>query len=59
MRNDRLSALEQWDLSEDDAMRNEVARGRATIASGETLAGAARFASGAGRHGRPDDDLKA
>ena len=51
MRNDRLSALEQWDLSEDDAMRNEVARGRATIASGETLAGAARFAAGAGRHG--------
>ena len=51
MRNDRLSALEQWDLSEDDAMRNEVVRGRETIASGETLAGAARFASGAGRHG--------
>jgi enoyl-CoA hydratase len=51
MRNDRLSALEQWDLSEDDAMRNEAARGRDTIASGETLAGAARFASGAGRHG--------
>ncbi len=51
MRNDRLSALEQWDLSEDAAMVNEVARGRATIASGETLAGAARFASGAGRHG--------
>lgn len=51
MRNDRLSALEQWDLSEDDAMRNEAARGRETIASGETLAGASRFASGAGRHG--------
>ena len=51
LRNDRLSALEQWDLAEDDAMRNEVARGRATIASGETLAGAARFAAGAGRHG--------
>jgi enoyl-CoA hydratase len=51
MRNDRLSALEQWDLSEDDAMRNEVVRGRETIASGETLAGAARFAAGAGRHG--------
>ena len=51
MRNDRLSALEQWDLSEDDAMRNEVVRGRDTIASGETLAGAARFAAGAGRHG--------
>ncbi|MET0324611.1 MAG: crotonase/enoyl-CoA hydratase family protein, partial [Ilumatobacteraceae bacterium] len=51
LRNDRLSALEQWDLGEDDAMRNEVVRGRATIASGETLAGAARFAAGAGRHG--------
>jgi enoyl-CoA hydratase len=51
MRNDRLSALEQWDLGEDDAMRNEAARGRDSIASGETLAGAARFASGAGRHG--------
>jgi enoyl-CoA hydratase/carnithine racemase len=51
MRNDRLSALEQWDLSEADAMVNEVGRGRATIASGETLAGAARFASGVGRHG--------
>jgi enoyl-CoA hydratase len=51
MRGDRLSALEQWDLSEDDAMRNEAARGRATIASGETLAGAARFAAGVGRHG--------
>jgi enoyl-CoA hydratase len=51
MRNDRLSALEQWDLSEDDAMGNEVVRGRATIESGETLAGAARFAAGAGRHG--------
>jgi len=51
MRNDRLSALEQWDLDEIDAARNEAARGRATIESGETLAGAARFASGGGRHG--------
>jgi enoyl-CoA hydratase len=51
MRNDRLSALEQWDLSEHEAMVNEAVRGRATIASGETLAGAARFASGVGRHG--------
>jgi enoyl-CoA hydratase len=32
-------------------MRNEAARGRETIASGETLAGAARFAAGVGRHG--------
>jgi enoyl-CoA hydratase len=51
MRNDRLSALEQWGLSEDEAMRNEVVRGRATIESGETLDGAARFAAGAGRNG--------
>jgi enoyl-CoA hydratase len=53
LRNDRLSAIEQWDLDETAAMRNEVWRGRATIASGETLAGAARFAGGDGRHGRP------
>ncbi|MDE0777017.1 MAG: crotonase/enoyl-CoA hydratase family protein [Nocardioides sp.] len=52
LRNDRLSALEQWDLSEDEAMRNEFSRGLETIGSGETLGGAARFAGGAGRHGR-------
>ena len=51
MRNDRRSAIEQWDLTEDEAMRNEVVLGRATIESGETQAGAARFSSGAGRHG--------
>lgn len=53
LRNDRLSAIEQWDLDEDAAMRNEAWRGRDTVASGETLAGAARFAAGAGRHGAP------
>lgn len=51
LRHDRLSAFEQWDLSEDDAMRNEVAHGLAVIRSGETLEGATRFAAGAGRHG--------
>jgi enoyl-CoA hydratase len=51
LRNDRLSALEQWDLTEDDAMRNEFARGLETIGSGETLGGAGRFVGGAGRHG--------
>ena len=51
LRNDRLSAYEQWDLSEADAARNEIERGLATIASGETFAGAARFAGGSGRHG--------
>jgi enoyl-CoA hydratase len=51
LRNDRLSVLEQWDLAEADAVRNEVRRGLATIASGETLSGAARFGAGAGRKG--------
>lgn len=51
LRHDRLSALEQWDLSEDDAWANEWQHGMATITSGETLDGAARFAGGAGRHG--------
>jgi enoyl-CoA hydratase len=51
LRNDRLSALEQWDLAEPEAIVNEVRRGLATIASGETLEGAARFTSGVGRHG--------
>ncbi|MDA8342046.1 MAG: crotonase/enoyl-CoA hydratase family protein [Actinomycetota bacterium] len=51
LRGDRLSAIEQWDLREEDAIRNEVRRGLATIASGETLSGAARFTSGEGRHG--------
>ena len=51
LRNDRLSVLEQWGLGEEDARRNEVARGLETIASGESHRGAARFSSGAGRHG--------
>jgi enoyl-CoA hydratase len=51
LRGDRLSAIEQWDLSSADAMRNEVRHGLAAIATGETRDGAARFASGAGRHG--------
>ncbi len=52
MRNDRLSALEQWDLSEEDATRRELELGLRTIASGETLSGAAAFSGGAGRSGR-------
>ena len=46
MRNDRLSAIEQWDLGWQTAMLNEVRLGMVTIASGETEAGAKRFASG-------------
>jgi enoyl-CoA hydratase len=51
MRNDRMSALEQWDLDEATATGNEVKWGRDSIASGETLDGARRFAAGAGRSG--------
>jgi enoyl-CoA hydratase len=51
MRNDRRSAIEQWDLDEMSAMRTEARLGRATIESGETLDGARRFAGGAGRGG--------
>lgn len=51
VRSDRLSAIEQWDLDLDNALHNEFERGRATIETGETAAGAERFRSGAGRHG--------
>jgi enoyl-CoA hydratase len=51
MRNDRMSAIEQWDLDLDAATRYEAERGRDTIASGETAAGATSFAAGIGRHG--------
>jgi len=51
LRSDRLSAYEQWALSWADATQNELRRGVSVIESGETLAGATRFAGGAGRHG--------
>jgi enoyl-CoA hydratase len=51
MRNDRLSALEQWGLNEDQAIANEMRRGQETLASGEAVAGAKRFSGGAGRKG--------
>jgi len=51
LRSDRLSACRQWDLDFDAAMDFETAKGREVIASGETRAGAAKFASGEGRHG--------
>lgn len=51
LRNDKRSALRQWDLEEEDAINDEMQGGLGVIASGETLEGAARFASGQGRHG--------
>ena len=43
--------MEQWTLPLEAALANEFELGCATIASGETADGAARFAHGAGRHG--------
>ena len=51
MRNDRLSAYEQWVLPLNQAITNEFTRGMDTINSMETVNGAKRFASGKGRHG--------
>jgi enoyl-CoA hydratase len=52
MRSDRMSCYEQWSLSTEEAMRNEYQRGLAVLQSGESVAGAQRFAGGAGRHGQ-------
>jgi enoyl-CoA hydratase len=57
MRNDRLAMLEGLDLSEEEAMRNEVARGQRSLASADAAAGISSFSSGAGRHGRPRRDV--
>jgi enoyl-CoA hydratase len=54
LRNDRLSAHEQWSLDLPRALANETRLGMQVIASGESRAGAARFSEGAGRHGRFD-----
>ena len=51
MRGDRRSAIEQWGMTEEEAMRNELRIGIDTIESGETVSGAQRFRDGAGRHG--------
>jgi enoyl-CoA hydratase len=52
MRSDRLSAYEQWGMTLDEGLRNETRHGISTIQSGETVAGASRFAEGVGRHGK-------
>jgi enoyl-CoA hydratase len=49
LRADRLSVLDQWGMSEKDAM--DVEFGSTSKVAAESLAGARRFAGGAGRHG--------
>ena len=51
LRADRASALAQWDWPLADALRAEGAGGYAALQA-EGIAGAARFAAGAGRHGQ-------
>ena len=59
LRSDRQSAYEQWGSGATEALHqalvNEFAHGMRTIASGETVKGASRFAAGAGRHGSFED----
>ena len=51
LRGDRASAYEQASLPMDEALRNEFQHGLRTLQSGESVQGAARFASGKGRGG--------
>ncbi len=55
MKGDRQSVLEQWDHDHHHAMIHEFKIGTSTLQTGESRAGAARFASGKGRGGRFDD----
>ena len=55
LRSDRLSAYEQSGLPFEQAMANEFQHGLRVIQGG-ALAGARRFAEGAGRHGAADSD---
>jgi len=52
MRNDRLSAIEQWSLDWDKAQAFEVRVGLETLRTGSAVEGASRFAAGEGRSGR-------
>ncbi|MFB1295575.1 crotonase/enoyl-CoA hydratase family protein [Mycobacterium sp. pW049] len=51
MRSDRMSVLNQWGMSEAEAM--DVEFGSLSRVAAESLEGASRFAKGAGRHGAP------
>lgn len=55
LRSDRLSALQQWGMTETAAIGREYDFGLAVVESMETLEGAGRFAAGRGRHGEFDD----
>jgi enoyl-CoA hydratase len=54
MRNDRLSAYEQFNMSIDDAIENEFKIGLETLKTGEFLKGSKAFNEGKGKHGSFD-----
>ncbi len=54
MRGDRMSAYQQWDLPESEAIEAELQHGSGALR--EALAGAQRFEAGAGRHGGFDTE---
>lgn len=51
MLSDRRAIYEAWELDLAAALAREFELGMETLRSGESLEGAARFASGEGRHG--------
>ncbi|MEM7332502.1 MAG: crotonase/enoyl-CoA hydratase family protein [Chloroflexota bacterium] len=51
LRLDRLSVYQQWDLSLEDALKNEFERS-VTAVYAEGISGAQKFSDGAGRHGQ-------
>jgi enoyl-CoA hydratase len=55
LRADRASAISQWDYPLAEALTREGA-GAYPVLAAEAVAGAARFAAGAGRHGRFETD---
>jgi enoyl-CoA hydratase len=52
LREDRASSYAQWGLGIDEAIQVELEHGLRVLRSGESFAGASRFAAGAGRHGK-------
>ncbi len=52
MRNDRLSAYQQFGMDLKDAIANEFDLGVKTLASGEYMEGSTAFTQGKGKHGR-------
>lgn len=55
MRQDRISAYEQFGLDIDEALQNEFRHGLISISSGDLFRGASKFSVGAGRHGKFDE----